>query len=99
MATFISFWAGFTIFVTCCAVAFVMSYAGGKVIDTVHERALDAGILKSPGTANEYQLGTEPMLNFIINFYYFIMYALPVFGALVFGQSIMVRLRQDRYTY
>lgn len=99
MAVFESFWSGFAIFIICCLIGFFMSYAGGKVIDTVHETAINASMLKSDATMNDYQAGTQGTLYFFINFYYFLMYAIPVAGTLIWGQSIVKRVRSSQYTY
>lgn len=99
MAIFDSFWAGFTIFVLCCIVGFLMSYGGGRIVDEVHERAIQAGVLEPDGSMNAFQSGTQSTLYFFINYYYLICYIIPVFGALIWGQSIVKRVRSTQYTY
>ena len=99
MAIFDSFWAGFAFFIICCIIGFLLSYGGGKIVDEIHQKALDAGVLKDDASMNDYQAGTQGTLYFFINYYYLLCYIIPVFGAIVFGQSIVKRVRTSQYTY
>ena len=81
-------------FFICCAIGLTMSFMGGYVIDTVHEKMLDA-----PGSDSDFAQQSEGMVYFFINTYYLLTYAIPALGAIIFGQSIIKRVRQSDFVY
>jgi len=94
MADMGTFWYGFLAFILCCAVGLTLSWSGGYVIDTIHEKMLDA-----PGHDSDFATANESNVYWAINMYYLIMYGVPVIGAIIFGQSIVKRVRKDQFTY
>lgn len=96
MAVFSVFWDGFLVFILCCAIGFTMSYFGGKVIDTVHEWKADHPM---DSDTSDFYKASKDQVYWFINLYYLLMYAIPIGGAAIFGQSIIKRQRVDRYRY
>jgi hypothetical protein len=94
MAEFNTFWFGFLTFIICCVIAIVMSFYGGGFIDMLHDKQKDM-----PGHDSDFAEATEDQVYFFINLYYFVMYCIPVLGALIWGQAIIKRVRQSQYTW
>lgn len=94
MANFSTFYWGMLAFFICCAVGFCMSFAGGFVIDSVHSKMIDA-----PGHDSNFAIQTESQVYWFINLYYLVMYAIPIIGGLIFGQSILKKVRETDYVY
>ena len=94
MAEFGTFYFGFLAFVICCLVGLVMSWIGGGLIDTLHETGKDL-----PGSDSDFANDTQGQVYWAMNLYYFLMYVIPVIGAVIFGQSILKRVRQSRYEW
>jgi hypothetical protein len=96
MAVFSIFWDGFLVFIICCAIGFIMSYSGGKVIDEIHEWKVKTPL---PGDTSDFYVATHNQVYWFINLYYALMYGIPVLGAAIFAQSIIKRVRSSQYTY
>lgn len=96
MAVFSIFWDGFLVFIICCAIGFTMSYFGGKMIDEIHEWKVQHPL---PGDTSNFYIQSHNQVYWFINLYYALMYCIPALGALIFGQSIIKRVRTDRYRY
>lgn len=94
MADFSTFWAGFTVFIICCIVGLVMSWVGGGLIDRMHEEAKTL-----PYADSDMTEAMQGDIYWFINAYYLITYLIPVLGAIIFGQSILKRVRTSRYTW
>lgn len=94
MAEFGTFYYGFLAFVLCCGIGLTMSYLGGGLIDNLHEKAKTM-----PGADSDFAQKTQSQIYWFINLYTLLMYCIPVLGAIIFGQSILKRVRQSRYTW
>ena len=73
-----------------------MSYFGGKVIDDVHEWKVQHPL---EGDNSDFYKNTNGQVYFFINLFYVLMYIIPVLGAAIFAQSIIKKVRSDRYNY
>jgi hypothetical protein len=94
MAEFSTFWAGFLFFLMCCVVTIIMAFYGGNFIDIMHNQQQ---IL--PGHDSDFATAAEGQVYWWINLYYAIMYMIPILGAVVWGQSIIKRVRESQYTW
>lgn len=94
MAEFTTFWFGFITFIICCVIGLIMSFWGGQFIDIIVNKQADM-----PGHDSSFAEQTEDQVYWFINLYYFLMYCIPILGAVIFGQAIIKRVRQSQYTY
>lgn len=92
--TFTTFWWGFLAFIIFCVAGLLMSFWGGTFIDIMHEKAITM-----PGHDSDFSNNSQWMVYWFINLYYLIMYCIPILGAVIFGQSIVKRVRTSSYTY
>jgi hypothetical protein len=91
--TFSTFWWGFLAFFLFCVIGLIMSFWGGYLIDIVHEKSVDW-----PGQDSDFADNSLWTVYWFINLYYFICYCIPVLGAIIFGQSLVKRVRVSGYT-
>jgi hypothetical protein len=94
MATYSTFWYGFLAFVIFCVAGLLMSFWGGYMIDTLHEKAITM-----PGHDSNFAVQTQWMVYWFINYYFLVMYCIPIMGAIIFGQSIVKRVRMSQYNF
>lgn len=94
MATFSTFWWGFLTFIIFCVGGLVMGFWGGYLLDTVVEESNHLPYQNTPMAAT-----MQTDINWFINLFYFICYLIPVIGAVIFGQSIVKRVRMSTYSY
>lgn len=92
MTTFSTFWWGFLAFVVFCVAGLIMAFWGGFLIDTVFEQSHN---LPNQDTPTAYAMQRD--IYWFVNLYYFICYLIPVLGAVIFGQSIVKRVRGSTY--
>jgi hypothetical protein len=94
IATFTTFWWGFIAFLICCVCGLFLAFWGGYFIDVMHEQAITL-----PGHDSSFALNSEWLVYWYINAYYLVCYVIPVLGAVIFGQSIVKRVRASQYSY
>ena len=90
--TFSTFWWGFVAFFLFCVVGLIMSFWGGYLIDMIHDESTDW-----PGQDSDFADGSLWLVYWFINMYYFVCYCIPVLGAVIFGQSLVKRVRVSGY--
>ena len=98
MASYSVFWAGFVIFIVFAVNAYVVSFFGGFFIDSMF--GVDEDELEDlPGYDNPTAVAMreDGMIWFFVNFFYFLMYAWPILGGIIWGQSILKRGGNSQY--
>lgn len=97
-ATYQSFYTGWVIFITCCMVAFLMSFAGGMLIDRLYS-TLDEQGYTTGGAHMMAKWGTiqDNTIWWFMNLYYFLCYMVPCIGGAVFFQGIAKRTSGSQY--
>ena len=73
-----------------------MAFAGGMVIDTLTLGTTGNLLLNNSGVSPGFQTAQQSTMFFFINFYYFLCYAIPLLGIVIFIQSILPRTSGDR---
>lgn len=105
MASFATFWRGFLVLIIFCLVGFVLSYFGGKFMDTFLSRYEEAGYLtqnvEHPSTMSDFYNHTTKMGDYkvYLNLYYLFCYFFPIMGCVLFYQSIVKNTRQEQIVY
>jgi hypothetical protein len=66
------------------------------MIDEIHEWKVEHPMA---GDTSDFYIQSHDQVYWFINLYYVIMYLIPVIGAAIFGQSIIKKVRTDRYNY
>jgi len=94
LAAFSTFWAGFVVFIICCTIGLVMAFWGGGFIDRMIDMQSDL-----PGSTSDFAADTEDQVYWFVNLYYFVMYCIPILGAVIWGQAIIKRVRESQYSY
>ena len=99
MATFSTFWWGFLVFVIFCVAGLIMSFWGGFFLDSIIEETstLPHQCHGTGDTGIGCQMQQD--IYWFINLYYLVCYIIPVLGAVIFGQSIVKRVRMSQYDY
>jgi len=92
--SFTTFYWGFLVFIIACVSGLIMAYFGGWFMDTMLIHAMTL-----PGHDSNFAIQTQDQVWWFVNLYYFIMYCIPVLGAVIWGQSIVKRVRTSEYTY
>lgn len=91
--TFSTFWWGFVAFLLFCVVGLILTFFGGYLIDYIHEDSASW-----PGQDSNFANDSLWTVYWFINCYYFVCYCIPVLGAIIFGQSLVKRVRMSGYT-
>lgn len=94
MAEFTTFYWGFLFFLLCCGVGLIMAFFGGQFIDMMINKQSDF-----PGHDSSFALQSENQVYWFVNLYYAVTYFIPILGAIIFGQSVIKRVRQSAYTW
>ena len=94
MATFSTFWWGFLAFCICCVTGLILSFLGGYFIEILHEQAITL-----PGHDSDFAVQTQGNVYWYINLFYFVCYCIPILGAVIFGQSVVKRVRVSGYGF
>jgi hypothetical protein len=92
--SFTTFYWGFLVFIIACVSGLIMSYFGGWFLDTMLTMAITL-----PGHDSHFAENSQDQVWWFVNMYYLIMYCIPVLGAVIWGQSIVKRVRTSTYTY
>jgi hypothetical protein len=92
--SFTTFYWGFLVFIIACVCGLIMSYFGGWFLDMMLIKSMTL-----PGHDSDFALSTENLVWWYVNMYYFIMYCIPILGAVIWGQSIVKRVRTGAYDF
>jgi len=96
-ATYQSFYTGWVIFILCCIVGFLMSFAGGMLIDRLYTNLDDQGYIQGPKISTEWATAQGETMWWFINLFYFLCYMVPCLGGAVFFQGIAKRTSGSQY--
>lgn len=96
-ADFQIFGMGFVLMIICIAIGILMSFAGGTVIDILTTGTGGKALLNNSMVSSDFQASQQSTMWFFVNLYYFLCYAVPVLGIVIFIQSILPRTSGDRY--
>jgi len=95
MASFDTFWSGLLSFFIFATVGLVLTFViGGILIDSLYEVGVDL-----PHGDEAVYLAMQGQLPWFMNLYYLVGIGSSILGAIIFGQSIVKRVRRDKYTY
>ena len=95
MAQFRTFWAGLIAFIIFATVGVILTlFIGGMIIDPTY----DAAISLPHGCETTY-VKMQSVLPWYMNLYYVIGYCSSILGALIFGQSVVKKVRMSQYEY
>lgn len=95
MAQFSTFWAGFLAFMVFATVGIVITLIlGGMFLDPIY----DVGRGLPHGDETTYNKMQQPIF-WYINLYYFVGIGSSVLGAVIFGQSVVKKVRVSQYVY
>jgi len=97
MATFQIFGTGFVLMIVCITLGILMAYAGGTLIDRLTMGDTGDILLNNSHVSPDFQKAQQGTMWWFVNLYYFICYALPVLGIVIFIQSILPKTSGDRY--
>lgn len=97
LASFDTFWSGLLSFFIFATVGIVLTFfVGGMLIDPIWA----TGTTLEHGDEATYQaMQGGGQINWFVNLYYLIGIGSSILGAVIFGQSVVKRVRQDRYVY
>ncbi len=95
MASFSTFWYGMlSFFIFATVGVFLTFFVGGMIIDPIWNQSE-----KLPhGDEETYQAMQAP-LPWFMNLYYLVGVGSSVIGAVIFGQAVVKRVRQDQYMW
>lgn len=92
--SFTTFYWGFLVFLIACVSGLIMSYFGGWFLDTMLTTAITL-----PAHDSNFAIQSQDQVWWFTNLFYFICYCIPVLGAVIWGQSIVKRVRVGSYEY
>lgn len=90
------FWLGFVAFIIFTVGGLIMAFFGGYFIDTITSHAT---LEKIPMQDAPIATTMQQDIFWFINLYYFVCDMMPVMGAVIWGQSIVKRVRTGAYYY
>lgn len=96
-ATYQAFYTGWVIFVLCCMVGFMMSFLGGLLLDTLYTNLDKANMIQGTMISAAWNAAQDSQMWWFINAYFFLCYAVPCIGAVVYFQAIVRKTQGSRY--
>jgi len=90
------FGTGFILMIVCITLGILMSFGGGTLIDLMTMGETGELLLNNTGVSAEFQAAQLGTMFWFINLYYFMCYAIPLLGIVIFIQSILPKTAGDR---
>ena len=87
------YWGCLTFFIFCLA-GLIMSYFGGWMLDLLLIKAITL-----PGHDSDFANDSQYLVYWFTNLYYLVCYLIPILGAIIFGESIVKRVRTSEYSW
>lgn len=94
-----AFWTGWVILVLCCLTGFIMSFAGGVVLDSLYTGMDRQGLIMSDDISPEWNAAQMSGFNQYSSLYYLLAGLTPILGIIIFIKSVVIRTVGSRYNY
>ena len=90
------FGTGFILMIVCITLGILMSFGGGTLIDLMTMGETGQILLNNSGVSSDFRAAQVGTMFWFINLYYFMCYAIPLLGIVIFIQSILPKTSGDR---
>jgi hypothetical protein len=74
-----------------------MSFLGGLLLDTLYTNLDKANLIQGTMISAEWNAAQDNLMWWFINAYFFLTYAVPCIGAVVYFQAIVRKTQGNRY--